>query len=453
MKLWQKHEFFKIKKKNYQKFWRHFNICVSIAKRILVQNPKHTIYFIVNEPFEKKVKKISPLFQTIRIKQEDEEIFNSILKNPESFKENFYYHGERRYIANINILDSFQKFYQKVEKGFNEIIHNLQPDFILVDSIINLPFTEDKNIPWGMITSANPLLCQDLNNLPPSMSGLSTINDQELIEKYKDLRTDLSLFKNRKIWYEKNNLATSDNFSIVNGSNYINLFTYPKYTSYFNPNNIVGKWFAVNHGILDEKTEKKFQSLSKDFKQEIIKYPGVDLLTPEFLSNSGKLILISLGTMVTLFPDVINNLLEHVKDIPHKFIVSGGISFDKLKLPENCIGAPYLDQQQLYPKVDLVITHGGNNTFCELFYYGVKMILIPHFGDQPDNGKRVEDLKIGVQLDLIDLSLEKLSNAINYVLYNEDIKEKMKIASMMSKDNENFDKFINELDMYLLKKK
>uniref|UniRef100_A0AAN0N5W5 UDP-glycosyltransferase n=1 Tax=Polyphagotarsonemus latus TaxID=1204166 RepID=A0AAN0N5W5_9ACAR len=431
----------------------HFNICVSIAKKLLVQNPEHTIHFIVNGPFEKKIKKISPLFQAIRLKQEDEDTINQIHENPDSFKEMFYYQGGERYIANMNILDLVQQFYKKVEKGFDEIIHNLQPDFILVDSIISLPFTENKNIPWGLITSANPLFCQDLDELPPSMSGLSTISDHELIKEYKELRTDLSLFKNRKDWYKENNLVPFDNFSLINGSDYINLFTYPKYANYYDPNEIVGKWFAANHGILDEMTEKKFQSLSKDFQQEIVKYPGADLLTPEFLSKPGKLILLSVGTVVSLFPDVIKNLLEYVKNIPHKFIVSGGVFFEQLTLPENCIGAPYLDQKELYSYVDLVIGHGGNNTFCELFYYGVKMILIPHFGDQPDNGKRVEDLKIGVQLDLIDLSLEKLSNAINYVLYNEDIKEKMKIASMMSKDNENFDKFINELDMYLLKKK
>uniref|UniRef100_A0AAN0N789 UDP-glycosyltransferase n=1 Tax=Polyphagotarsonemus latus TaxID=1204166 RepID=A0AAN0N789_9ACAR len=431
----------------------HFNICLSVAKKILVQNPEHTIHFVVNEPFKEKIEKISPLFQTISFKKEDEELIKLILGNPESLKETFYLKGGERYIANINILDLFQEFFKILQHGFDEIINNLQPDFILVDSIINLPFVENKNIPWGLITSTNPLLCQDLDYLPPSMSGLSPNDDQEIIKEYKELREDLSLFKNRLDWYKENNLVPLKNYNLVNGSDYLNLYTYPKYASYFDSKKINGKWFAANHGVLDEITEKKFKCLSKDFQHGFVKYPGADLLTPEFLSKPGKLILLSVGTVVSLFPEIINQLLEHVKDIPHKFIVSGGVSFDKLKLPENCIGAPYLDQQKLYPKVDLVITHGGNNTFCELFYYGVKMILIPHFGDQPDNGKRVEDLKIGVQLDLIDLSLEKLSNAINYVLYNEDIEEKMKIASMMSKDNENFDKFINELDMYLLKKK
>ena len=44
-----------------------------------------------------------------------------------------------------------------------------------------------------------------------------------------------------------------------------------------------------------------------------------------------------------------------------------------------------LSQTKLIPKMDLVITHGGNNTTTETFAHGCPMLLMALFGDQFDN--------------------------------------------------------------------
>lgn len=75
--------------------------------------------------------------------------------------------------------------------------------------------------------------------------------------------------------------------------------------------------------------------------------------------------------MVTFHEGIMSKLLEELKPLKHKFVVSGGLNFDKLNLPDNCVGAPYLDQKELFPIVDLVISHG----MLKIFITGLVLVL------------------------------------------------------------------------------
>ena len=58
-------------------------------------------------------------------------------------------------------------------------------------------------------------------------------------------------------------------------------------------------------------------------------------------------------------------------------------------------GAEFLPQTTIMPQVDLVITHGGNNTTTEALHFGKPMVLLPLFWDQYDNAQRVDELGFG----------------------------------------------------------
>ena len=86
-------------------------------------------------------------------------------------------------------------------------------------------------------------------------------------------------------------------------------------------------------------------------------------------------------------------------------------------------------QTKVLPKVDLVITHGGNNTITETFYFGKPMIVMPLFVDQFDNAQRVHEKGFGIQLNAYRCTKEELINAINKLIYDEELALRMKKIS------------------------
>lgn len=428
----------------------HLSVCASVAKALLYKYPEHEIYFLADDEFAEKVKKISPLFKPVLI---------DVVKPPTDgdskfmteFGKNFYKVSKERYSSAFFPFEMIMHIYKLNQKKTEAIINEIKPDVILIDQLFNLPYVENKNIPWGCIASCNQLFIDDSPNRVPTMSGLSVKEDPKVFAEYKQIYYDSNTIKLRNQWFKDNGVKLDDEKQwMLVGSKYLNLQTYPKYANYFSEKDVKGKWFFASSSILPDEVEEKISPKG----QNKVKFPGKELLTEEFLKKPGLLILFSMGTLVTAHVDIMNKLLEQLKPLQHKFIVSGGPNFDKLNMPDNCVGAPYLDQKELYPIIDFMISHGGNNTFCELFYFYQKpFICIPMFGDQPDNAQRLVDLEVGSTIPLGEFSTQKISDLIDQVSTNEKMKEKMKEAGKLSVEDDGFFKFIDELNLYLTKQK
>ena len=72
------------------------------------------------------------------------------------------------------------------------------------------------------------------------------------------------------------------------------------------------------------------------------------------------------------------------------------------RLHDDQTGEGFLPQPAILPQVDLVITHGGNNTVTEAFHHGKPMIVLPLFWDQVDNAQRVDETGFGRRLATYD---------------------------------------------------
>ena len=94
---------------------------------------------------------------------------------------------------------------------------------------------------------------------------------------------------------------------------------------------------------------------------------------------------------------------------------------------------------KVIPLVDLVITHGGNNTLTESFYYGKPMIVLPLFGDQHDNAQRIHEKGFGIRLKPFRATPKEFNDAIEKLLNDNELKVKMEKIAMRiqnSKSNE-----------------
>uniref|UniRef100_A0A914W8K3 glucuronosyltransferase n=1 Tax=Plectus sambesii TaxID=2011161 RepID=A0A914W8K3_9BILA len=109
---------------------------------------------------------------------------------------------------------------------------------------------------------------------------------------------------------------------------------------------------------------------------------------------------------------------------------------DLPKLPDNARIVDWIPQKDLlaHPKIRAFFTHGGYNSLTEATYTGVPLVVMPLFGDQIANVKRVENAGIGVGVDKDQLTETVIFEALTKVLEDERYDQKAKRLSHMMKE-------------------
>jgi UDP:flavonoid glycosyltransferase YjiC (YdhE family) len=77
------------------------------------------------------------------------------------------------------------------------------------------------------------------------------------------------------------------------------------------------------------------------------------------------------------------------------------------------------------PLVDLVITHGGNNTTTEALHFGKPMVLLPLFWDQYDNAQRMDELGFGRRLRTYEFTDDELTGAVDGLLADRALRARL----------------------------
>ena len=81
------------------------------------------------------------------------------------------------------------------------------------------------------------------------------------------------------------------------------------------------------------------------------------------------------------------------------------------------------------PEVDLVINHGGNNTFCECLHFGKPMVVLPLFWDQYDNAQRAQETGVGARLDPYRFEDAELLGTIDELIADQALRARLQTAS------------------------
>ena len=151
----------------------------------------------------------------------------------------------------------------------------------------------------------------------------------------------------------------------------LNLYVYPEVLDYIKSRPLGDSWHRIESSV--RETEE-------------------DIELPEgFTSGEKPLIYFSLGSLGSADVPLMKRVLSVLAQQDANIIVSMGPLHDEIELAPNMFGAEFLPQTKLIPQVDLVITHGGNNTVTESMHFGKPMILLPSFWDQYDNAQRVDE--------------------------------------------------------------
>lgn len=133
-----------------------------------------------------------------------------------------------------------------------------------------------------------------------------------------------------------------------------------------------------------------------------------------------KKILITLGTFLSNRVDVLKKLIcAGQKFDPEALIIVAAGSSAKTLEPyasSRVLICDFLPQKALMPYMDIVIHHGGCNTFTETLYYGKPMIIVPFSSDQFNIASDAERNKLACILNPNELSDGAVVDALRKTL-------------------------------------
>jgi len=127
---------------------------------------------------------------------------------------------------------------------------------------------------------------------------------------------------------------------------------------------------------------------------------------PDWWAGSqAPLVYLTFGTVVghmSYAVDVYNAALRAVADLPVRVLLTVGRRFDASMLgsvPDNVHVEGWVDQDDVLPEADLVVSHGGSGTSYGALAAGVPLVFVPVFADQFENSRRIAGRGAGVMIE------------------------------------------------------
>jgi len=153
--------------------------------------------------------------------------------------------------------------------------------------------------------------------------------------------------------------------------------------------------------------------------------PPEDLV--EFLVAGSPPVYVGFGSMAGRNPEKVTQIVfESLARSGQRGVIAtgwGGLAVSDL--PDNLFKIESIPHDWLFPQMVAVVHHGGAGTTAAGLRAGKPTVICPFFGDQPFWGRRVFELGVGPEpIPHKKLSVEKLANAIQVAVSDDDIRKR-----------------------------
>ena len=285
------------------------------------------------------------------------------------------------------------------------IVDRVRPDVIVEDNVVGFPALVTAGVPFVRIVSCNPLEVKSAD-VPPAFSGYPAGDRAGWAEFRAEYdRTHRPLWEEFNAWFVEQGAQHLTDLEFVPTSDRLNIYLYPETADYIEQRTLDPTWHRLDSSV--RATDAEFA------------------LPDSLRERDGALVYFSLGSLGSADVELMRRVVDSLSRTPYRVIVSKGPLHAEIDLPANMWGAEFVPQTNVIPLVDLVITHGGNNTTTEALHFGKPMVLLPLFWDQYDNAQRMAELGFGVRLDPYRFTDDELHDAMARLLGDADLRERM----------------------------
>lgn len=295
-----------------------------------------------------------------------------------------------------------------VDERLREILAEVGPDVVVEDNVVGFPAILASGVPWARIVSCNPLELRD-PGLPPIFSGFP-ISDPSAWPAFEERYDELHgpMHEDFSRYMQDRGAPPLPGRAFIHESPFLNLYLYPEAADYPRRRPLGATWHNLG---------------------TCVRQPDTEWSPPQSLGEGGRLIYLSLGSLGSADVDLMQRFIDLLAQTEHRVVVSLGPRHSELRLPPRMWGEELVPQPAILPWVDLVITHGGNNTVTESFFHGKPMVLHPLFWDQHDNAQRVSETGYGVRLPAYSFTDDRLFAAIDQLLADGALANRMRVVS------------------------
>ena len=293
------------------------------------------------------------------------------------------------------------------EPRLRQILSDVRPDVVVEDNVVAFPALVTGQAPYVRIVSCNPLEVGG-PGVPPAYSGLPSADSSQW-ERFRAEydRTHRDTWTSFDEWVVSQGAPPLPDLAFIHSSEHANLYVYPTEADYTDARPLGDRWHRMDSSVRETEGDYELPEPVRDRPADA----GVAY--------------VSLGSLGGADVELMQRLVEVLGRTRHRFVVSLGPQAEQISLPDTMVGEPMLPQTKVIPQVDLVITHGGNNTTTESLHFGKPMVVLPLFWDQHDNAQRMSELGYGIRLATYEFSDAELSSAVDGLLGDSALRRRM----------------------------